>query len=212
MSLFKKIFDRFSTSPDAASPAPEHAVLIRFHYGRSDLTALHALEDEMTRVVADAGAGEVDGHEVSVGGGDATIYAYGHDANALFRSIRPALLNAAWMDEARVTLRYGPPEDGIASIEVVVRPLKFPFPVETMPGDRAVERWQALPAESGSTPVILGDLDDREQLWEGWDIDEPAVDELLARADAIDVDTWLREREHENADRLAEFSDGVWPA
>ncbi|RZI56578.1 MAG: DUF4253 domain-containing protein [Rubrivivax sp.] len=210
MSLFKKIFDRFSTSPDDAPPASEHAVLIRFHYGRADLSGLYALEDEMTRVVADAGVGEVDGHEVAVGGGDATIYAYGQDANALFRSIHPVLLDTTWLDEARVTLRYGPPEDGIAASEVTIRPLKFPFPVETMPGDRAVERWQVLRAEGGCTPVILGDLEDREQLREGWDIAEPDVDELLARAEAIDVDTWLRE--HDNAERLVEFSDGVWPA
>ena len=209
MSLFKKIFDRFSTSSHDLTAAPEHAVLIRFHCGRADLTALTALEDELARAVTGAGAGQVAGHEIAAGAGEATIHAYGKDANELFRSIRPVLLAASWLDEARVTLRYGPPEDGIAESEVVVRPQNFPFPIETMPGDRALERWHALRATGGCTPVILGDLEDREQLWEGWDIDASPIDELLAHAEEIDAMAWLRTRE-ETA-RLVEFSDGVWP-
>lgn len=89
--------------------APEHAVIVTFVYGSVDLTALYELEDELAEVVADAKVGELDGHEIAVDGGDATLFLYGPDCDRLFASIRSALNAREFMRGATATLRRGAP-------------------------------------------------------------------------------------------------------
>ena len=59
-----------------------------------------------------------DGNEVATDGSDGFLYMYGPDADALFGAVRPALEGAPFMRGARVTLRYGPPQDGVREVEV----------------------------------------------------------------------------------------------
>jgi hypothetical protein len=46
---------------------------------------------------------------------------YGPDADALFKVVKPILLDASCLRRASATLRFGPPEDGVSEREEVVR-------------------------------------------------------------------------------------------
>ena len=114
MNPFKKLFGA-SNRPEKnkeESP-PEHAVIVHFTYGGTDLSVLFELEERIEEAIAKASAGELDGNEVAADGSDGYLYMYGPDANRLFETIEPVLKASEFMKGARVTLRYGPPEDGI---------------------------------------------------------------------------------------------------
>jgi len=57
----------------------DHAVIVHFQYGSTDLSRLFVLEDELERAIAAAGAGEFDGNEVAADGSDGYLYMYGPD-------------------------------------------------------------------------------------------------------------------------------------
>jgi hypothetical protein len=92
---------------------PEHAVIVKFRYGLSDLKPLREVEDRLESVIAAGGVGEVDGDEIAVDLSDGSLYMYGPDADKLFAVARPVLESATFMKGATVALRYGPPEDGV---------------------------------------------------------------------------------------------------
>jgi hypothetical protein len=106
-------------SMDAAGNGGEHAVIVHFDYGSTDLSNLFDLEDELIAAVEAAGVGECDGHEIAMDGSDGYYYLYGPDADALFAVIRPLLVSTARISNPEVTLRYGPVNDPAAR-EVVV--------------------------------------------------------------------------------------------
>jgi hypothetical protein len=120
MGLFDKLFGRKVTFEGPASPALEHAVLVHFAYGSTELSRLHALEDQIEEVIAAVGVGELDGNEIATDGSGGTLYMYGPDADSLFAAVRPVLETADFMRGARVRLRYGPAEDGRREVEVVL--------------------------------------------------------------------------------------------
>lgn len=107
------------SSPSMTSPA-EHAVIIHFSYGSTDLQPLFALEEQLEQAIAAAGAGELDGNEVAADGSDARLFLYGPDADRLFEVVRPVLESSPLMRGARVVKRYGPPEPGVRKATVVV--------------------------------------------------------------------------------------------
>ncbi|MFF4798691.1 hypothetical protein ACFY1U_09770 [Streptomyces sp. NPDC001351] len=90
--------------------APEQAVIAHYRlsddqYGsRSERQAIFDAERAMTAAVEGAGAGEVDGNEF--GGGEAVLYAYGADAEALFKVMEPTLRSLPFRP-AYVVLRQG---------------------------------------------------------------------------------------------------------
>ena len=100
--------------------ANDHAVIVFFQYGSTDLARLFALEELIEQALARHHAGELDGNEVAADGSDGHLYMYGPDADRLFGAIRPVLEGADFMHGARVTLRYGPPEDGVRERHVVL--------------------------------------------------------------------------------------------
>ena len=102
------------------SRPPEHAVLVQFAYGSTDLSRLFALEDRLEAAIDAVRAGEFDGNEVATDGSDGTLYMYGPDADTLFAVVRPILEATDFMLGARVRLRYGPPEDGVREVEVIL--------------------------------------------------------------------------------------------
>lgn len=53
-------------------------------------------------------------------GSDGFFYMYGPDADRLFEAVRPTFEATPFMAGAQVTLRYGPPEDGVREREVVL--------------------------------------------------------------------------------------------
>jgi hypothetical protein len=104
-----------ATSPVVASAqkAPEHAVIVHFTYGSTDLGRLFELEERLESAISAAGVGEYDGNEVAVDGSDGYLYMYGPDADKLFEIIRPILERTSFMRGAEVRKRYGPPSDGV---------------------------------------------------------------------------------------------------
>src|SRR3954463_15574564 len=97
----------------------EQAVIVNFAYGGStDLDPLFALEKQLESNIAAARAGEYDGNEVAVDGGDGTLYIDGPDADKLFAAVRESLEACSFMKGALVKLRYGPPANGVIEREV----------------------------------------------------------------------------------------------
>ena len=97
---------------------PEHAVIVYFQYGSTDLARLFVLEERLAQAIAAAGAGEFDGNEVAVDGSDGYLYMYGPNADKLFAAVRATLEGTDFMRGARVKLRYGPPQDGAQEVEI----------------------------------------------------------------------------------------------
>jgi hypothetical protein len=117
MSWFNKW--RARTRGEVAKP-PEHAVIVHFRYGSTDLGPLCALERQIESAIAAAGAGQYDGNEVNVDGSDAFLYMYGPEGDRLFEVVRPVLESSALMSGAEVRVRYGPPADTTPTREVVL--------------------------------------------------------------------------------------------
>ncbi|MFF3415443.1 hypothetical protein ACFYW9_12185 [Streptomyces sp. NPDC002698] len=94
----------------------EHAVIARFRLGGDDFgdpdqrSLVFAAERSMGAAVKAAGVGEVDGNEF--GGGEVVIFAYGPDAEALYRVMEPGL-RALPFRPAHAVLRYGEPADDV---------------------------------------------------------------------------------------------------
>ncbi|MGY4982250.1 hypothetical protein ACWCYL_34755 [Streptomyces sp. 900105755] len=96
---------------DLPSPeTPEHAVIAHYRlsgdqYGsRAERDAIFDAERAMAAAVKKAGVGEIDGNEF--GGGEAVLYAYGADAEALFKVMEPTLRGLPFRP-AYVVLRQG---------------------------------------------------------------------------------------------------------
>lgn len=98
----------------------QHALMVRFDYGQTDLSRLFELEDQLTAAIETAGAGMFDGDEIAVDGSDGTLFMYGPDADRLFEVVRPILASTIVIRNIVATLRYGPPEDGVKKREVAI--------------------------------------------------------------------------------------------
>jgi hypothetical protein len=59
-----------SSAEPESKPASEHAVVVHFSYGSTDLSLLFELEEKLEAAIAKAAAGEFDGNEVAVDGSD----------------------------------------------------------------------------------------------------------------------------------------------
>lgn len=91
----------------------DHAVIARFEYTADNLDPLHGLEDQLVAAINAEGVGEFDGNEIAVSLSDGTLFMYGPDAEALFAVVRPLLSAASCLKNTRVTLRFGPPKEGV---------------------------------------------------------------------------------------------------
>ncbi|MFC4504087.1 MULTISPECIES: hypothetical protein [Streptomyces] len=95
-------------APD--SEGEEHAAIAHFRlasdgFGDADQRErIYEAEEVMEAATAEAGVGEVDGNEF--GGGEAVVYAYGRDADALFKVLEPTLRSLPFRP-AHVLLRRG---------------------------------------------------------------------------------------------------------
>ena len=119
MGIIEKIFGK---KTGKTISAPEHAVIVSFTYGSTDLSSLFALEEQLEEVIVKTGVGEYDGNEVATDGGDGILYMYGPNADALFAAVRPTLEAMEFMKKAHVKLRYGPRQAGIRESEIVINP------------------------------------------------------------------------------------------
>lgn len=111
------LFKRKKPEPGAATKPPQHAVIVHFklsddrHGTVAERESVFALEDELERGIESMAAGEFDGNEF--GGGEAVLYAYGPDADALFGAME-APLRAFPNRPAFAILRYGEASDASA--------------------------------------------------------------------------------------------------
>lgn len=115
-----RILDKLFRRNEPAAQSPEHAVLVYFDYGSTDLSALFAVEEILERVIAEAEVGELDGNEVAEDGSDGTLFMYGPNADALFSAVRPTLEATPFMTGARVVLRHGPPTEGVRELTLTL--------------------------------------------------------------------------------------------
>ena len=98
----------------------DHAVIVHFLYGSTDLSRVYALEDELVEALEMAEAGEFDGNEMAADGSDGYLYMYGPDADILFNAIKPVLESADFMKNAKAKLRFGPPNEGAREVDVII--------------------------------------------------------------------------------------------
>ena len=96
----------------------EQAVIVNFTYGIKSLDSLFKLEDQLETFLNDNPIGEYDGNEIAVDYSDGKLFLYGPDAEKLFKGIKPILEHTSYMKGAKVTLRFGPPEEGVKEITV----------------------------------------------------------------------------------------------
>ncbi|WP_225098018.1 hypothetical protein [Streptomyces sp. CoH27] len=100
--------DTFFDLPEPETP--EQAVIAHYRlsndqYGsRAERQAIFDAERAMSAAVEEAGVGDVDGNEF--GGGEVVLYAYGADAEALFKVMEPTLRSLPFRP-AHVVLRHG---------------------------------------------------------------------------------------------------------
>ncbi len=106
------------TIGSSAMADSDHAVIVHFQYGSTDLTRLFELEKKLEATISQAAVGEYDGNDVAADGSDGTLYMYGPDADRLFETVRPVLEATDFTRDAKVRLRYGPPEDGVKEIDI----------------------------------------------------------------------------------------------
>ncbi|WP_405015189.1 hypothetical protein [Kitasatospora sp. NBC_01539] len=92
----------------------EHAVIGRYRLagdgfgGQGERAVVREAQRLLSEVIERAGVGEFDGNEF--GGGEAVLYAYGPDADALFAVMAPTLRNLPFRP-AHVVLRHGSASD-----------------------------------------------------------------------------------------------------
>ena len=108
------IYDLFSKGGDT-SRGLKQAVIIHFKYGHTGLEPLHELESKLRILLFHEGTGELDGHEIAMDNTDGSLYFYGPNAEALFKSVRPFLLETPFIKKARVYLRFGAVDDPTVS-------------------------------------------------------------------------------------------------
>lgn len=98
----------------------EHAVIVEFTYGSTNLDALFKLEDQLEKAINAGNVGELDGNEMAADGSTGILYMYGPDADKLFAVVKPLLEAAPCMLGAEVHLRYGPREEGVRKAVVCI--------------------------------------------------------------------------------------------
>ncbi|MBR0831111.1 hypothetical protein JQ596_36945 [Bradyrhizobium manausense] len=94
----------------------EHAVIIRFRYGSTNLDRLFELEGQLDAAISKAEVGEYDGNEIAVDGSDGSLYMYGPDADRLFAVVEPIIRAHSFMKGAQVRRRYGGAKSGAREI------------------------------------------------------------------------------------------------
>ena len=103
-----------------SKPVAEHGVIVHFKYCKENLDPLFALEPQLETALANKNIGDYDGHEIATDYSDGFLYLHGNNAERLFKEIKPILTSTAFMTGAKVKLRFGPPEEGVREIDLIV--------------------------------------------------------------------------------------------
>lgn len=89
----------------------EQAVIVEFKYGYPNLDRLFEVDSQLELAVEKAGVGIHDGHDIAAGLSEGSYFLFGPDADKLYQTIRPILESQDFTKSAKVTLRYGPPDE-----------------------------------------------------------------------------------------------------
>ena len=116
MGFFDKIFRK----PDEPKLKSEHSVIVHFTYFKEDLNPLHEFEKMLDDVIAQAGVGEYDGHEIAMDLSDGFLYMYGPNAEDLFKVIKPYLEKNDFTRGSLAVLRFGGPGTGAKELEIEI--------------------------------------------------------------------------------------------
>ena len=108
------------SSPEAPQLPEEHAVIVRFTYGKPDLEPLFELERNLRSAIGESNVGEYDGNEITADGADGTLYMYGPNGDSLLSVIQPIVESTEFLNGGIITVRYGPPEDGVKQREITI--------------------------------------------------------------------------------------------
>lgn len=98
-----RIQDLFNIEPTERE-YKQSVIINFFHYDYEGLEELHELESRLRIFLYNKEIGEYDGHEINM---DGTLFLYGHNAEELFKAIKPLLLQTPFMKNAEVYLRFG---------------------------------------------------------------------------------------------------------
>jgi hypothetical protein len=115
MGLIDKLF---GSTHEQSKKQPQHAVIIYFNYGMESLDPLFELCDKLERVIEESAVGEFDGHEIAVDGSDGSLYMYGPNAETLFKAVKPALDETAFIKGGVAKLRFGPVGENAYEIDI----------------------------------------------------------------------------------------------
>jgi hypothetical protein len=111
--------ENFETNDPLPAENEEHSVIVHFfNYWHDELDPLHELEEQLRETIDAAGVGRHDGHEIAMEGADGTLYMYGPNAEALFKTVLPILQQAPFMKGAIASLRFGPWNKEANEIEI----------------------------------------------------------------------------------------------
>ena len=113
MGIFSNLFS------SKANETSEQAVIVHFNYGNADLQPIFDLQKKLDKAIEKANVGEFDSNKIAADYSDAFLYMYGQDADKLYDVIRPILEKTGFANGASVTLRYGPPGDGVQEEKII---------------------------------------------------------------------------------------------
>jgi hypothetical protein len=105
MGLLSKLFGPKNADKGGQS---EQEVEVHFAYGSTNFQHVYALGDQIQLAIAEAKAGEYNGHAMPADGCEGRYFLIGPDAEEIFKAIAPVLEASPLMRGATVTLHYGP--------------------------------------------------------------------------------------------------------
>lgn len=110
-------------------------------------------------------------------------------------------------DFLKKLFRRTPSEEEVAAeAESAMPALELPIETVMVAGRDAIAAREKLASRPDVTPIIMGEPDEVEQLWEFADEAGDTPEQVIEAAGALDVEAWLRDRE-----RGEPLPSGPWP-
>lgn len=104
--------------PEGDAEHYPHSIVIEFDYQETELDELFIFERQLEKLVRKNKAGKYDGHELALDGTGARLYLYAHDADALFKLVRPMLEVWPQMKNGVAVLKFG---EGMNAPQIEIR-------------------------------------------------------------------------------------------
>jgi hypothetical protein len=99
-------------------PDYRHSVIVYFNKSVNDLDELHHFEDKLYDLLTDPEIGYYDGHEICTDLTHGWLFFYGHNAETLFKTVKPLLESEGFLAGAVAELMFGSEDGEKLSIEL----------------------------------------------------------------------------------------------